>query len=86
MANGSKYVANDQTFPDFQDGAKYVLFLEPLRDGTHSFRIFAGEALLLQGDSVSRIDDYQRVSPLSQQLRSSTVASFTDLISKMVLK
>jgi hypothetical protein len=79
-----RYVAEDKTFPDFQDGNTYFLFLQPLTDGTHSFRVFAGDAFLISGSSVIRIDDYQRHSALSNRLHLTGPDAFASSIEEIV--
>ena len=76
IENGISYVARDRTFPDFYDGNIYILFLKPLSDSSHSFRVFPGDSFLISGSGLTRIDDYQRHSALGERLGSVRAADF----------
>jgi hypothetical protein len=82
--NGIRYIAEDKTFPEFQEGGVYILFLQPLADGSHSFRVFAGDCFLVSGFTVSRIDDYQRQSKLSERLVLLNPETFAETVDNTV--
>ena len=84
VQNGIKYVAEDKTFPDFQDGNVYILFLQSLNDHSHSFRVFSGDCFLVSGNSVSRIDDYQRHSEVTGRLRVISSEALANSLDEMV--
>jgi hypothetical protein len=76
--NGIAYTVYDKTFPDFNPGSTYILFLRQLPE-SHSFAAGAG-ALLISASAISALNDYQDPSPIPELLKSLTTRQFGELI------
>jgi hypothetical protein len=76
VQNGITYVAEDQTFPEFQKGSSYILFLQPLPE-SHSFQVSEGNCFLLAGSAISALDTHRWPSALSERVKSMTADEFS---------
>jgi hypothetical protein len=83
VQSGIRYIAHDKTFPDFQVGSTYILFLTELPE-SHSFEAFAGGSFLVSGPIVSVLGDYQSPSSLPVFLQSIQTRDFRAAIEEAV--
>jgi hypothetical protein len=79
VREGITYVAEEKSFPDFQKGSSYILFLDPLTD-TYSFQVSEGHCFLLTGSTVSAVAYPQRNTASSQHVTSMTVDQFSRML------
>jgi hypothetical protein len=81
--NGIRYITYDKTFPDFQLGSTYILFLTELPE-SHSFQAFSGGSFVVSGSAVSVLGDYQSPSKIPEYLRSISTREFEAAIGSAI--